>query len=171
MKAIKSKRRRITCKSCNGSGRIDDHESPVRRCDDCMGLGCYHATPKAKKVKARVMWMVRIEGGEYDLFDNEIAAQNNVEAHEDQEIAASMEPVFVIPASPAEVDEMQESVARALDPLAFREYKEGECLPRGHETDTVERVNEMQEWRRRAANGRARKALAALGLRPAQQGK
>lgn len=39
----KGPRRRQTCKSCFGSGRIDDHESPVRRCDDCVGKGYYYA--------------------------------------------------------------------------------------------------------------------------------
>lgn len=43
------KRRRITCKSCFGSGRIDDGgKSPLRRCDDCVGNGYYHAKPQSK---------------------------------------------------------------------------------------------------------------------------
>jgi len=52
------KRRRITCKSCFGSGRIeDDNYAPGdRRCDDCVGLGYYHSKTRpvgdsAKKAK------------------------------------------------------------------------------------------------------------------------
>lgn len=47
-------RRRITCKSCFGSGRIDDHESPVRRCDDCVGRGYYYAEKRLEPPAPRV---------------------------------------------------------------------------------------------------------------------
>lgn len=46
------KSRRITCKSCYGSGRIDDHENPVRRCDDCMGSGYYYTKARAALAKS-----------------------------------------------------------------------------------------------------------------------
>lgn len=128
--------------------------------------------PKAQRntVKARLMWHVRSEGNACgDLTDDEMAAQNLVDEFEEGETAASMGPVFVIDASLDSVEAMIEDVARALAPLAFHEYKAGECLPRGHEMDTVERVNEMQEWRRRSAFSDARKAMRALGLQPPAQ--
>lgn len=50
------KARKLTCKSCNGSGRIDDHELPVRRCDDCAGLGYYHKKVARRIPKARVAY-------------------------------------------------------------------------------------------------------------------
>lgn len=38
------KKPRLRCKSCFGSGRIDDENgSPMRRCDDCAGNGYYYA--------------------------------------------------------------------------------------------------------------------------------
>lgn len=40
----------LTCESCNGSGRIYDHEAPVRHCDDCGGLGYYYAK-RAEKLR------------------------------------------------------------------------------------------------------------------------
>lgn len=57
-------------------------------------------------------------------------------------------------------------IAEQIDPTCYHRYKEGEVLPRGEECSTVEKVNEVQEWRQRAAEGRARKVLRAMGLTP-----
>jgi len=52
----KAKARRLTCKSCFGSGRIEDeNDAPGdRRCDDCVGRGYYYAKPKAKALTKAV---------------------------------------------------------------------------------------------------------------------
>jgi hypothetical protein len=69
-----------------------------------------------------------------------------------------------VPATPEAFDAMLEQGAAALDPLAFHTYKEGECLPRGHEMDGIEKVNEVQGFRRCAAIGRASKVFASIGI-------
>jgi hypothetical protein len=77
-----------------------------------------------------------------------------------------LSPVFILPATPEAYEAIVQQGARALDGLAFHEYKPGECLPRGHEMDGVEKVNEVQGFRRRSAISRAKKVLAAIGITP-----
>lgn len=58
----------------------------------------------------------------------------------------------------AEVD----AIVDIIDPLCRHRYKEGECLPRGYETHTVEKVNEIQGFRERAARSKARKIQSLI---------
>ncbi len=42
------KKPRMRCRSCGGSGRIEDDEYlPMRTCMDCQGKGYYYAKSKA----------------------------------------------------------------------------------------------------------------------------
>ena len=60
------------------------------------------------------MYEVRHEDGAIDLFKDDIAAQHSVETDEECNLAASMQPVFVIPATPEAVEGMRERVAKAM---------------------------------------------------------
>ena len=122
--------------------------------------------PIRPPIVARKLWEVRHEDGSDDLHADEMGAQHAVELAEDAELAASMAPVAVLPADAASLERMAEQIARATDGLAFRIYKEGDCLPRGHEMDDVAKVNEVQVWRQRSALSNARKALRSLGILP-----
>lgn len=53
--------------------------------------------------------------------------------------------------------EQIEKIVDVIDPLCRTRYKEGQCLPRGYETSTAEKVNRDQELRERAAIAKARK--------------
>jgi hypothetical protein len=64
---------------------------------------------------------------------------------------------------PPEFDpSLVELLAKAMDGHAFIRYKAGDVLPRGEEMSTPEKVNEVQVWRQRSAESRARQALRAL---------
>jgi hypothetical protein len=75
-----------------------------------------------------------------------------------------IEQVFVLPTDAESYDRMVEQGAETLDPLCWHEYKEGECLPRGLECHPVEKVNEIQGFRQRAAISQAKKFLTSLGI-------
>lgn len=120
----------------------------------------------ANKIVAKKLWAVRHEGGEHDLHDCEMLAQHAVELAEESNLAASMNPVYILPADPMLFEKMALQIAKDIDGLAFHVYKEGECLPRGHEMDSVEKVNEVQGFRQRSAISKARIALKSLGLAP-----
>lgn len=55
-------------------------------------------------------------------------------------------------------------VVGILDPMCMRVYKDGDCMPRGHEGDTAENVNKIQGFRKRTATNKASAVLKTLGL-------
>ena len=79
--------------------------------------------------------------------------------------------IWSFPATAEAFDAMVWQMAEGTDKLAFHEYKEGECLPRGYECSTAERVNEMQGWRQHKAIAGAVRALAAIGITRPKEGK
>jgi hypothetical protein len=118
-----------------------------------------------KKVKAVKMWEVRWpDDCNSDLCKDEMRAQHVMDEAEENGTGVVIQPVYVLPATPETYEAMVEQMARGMDGLAFHEYKDGECLPRGEEMSTAAEVNKVQVWRQRSALSNARRALAAIGI-------
>ncbi len=117
------------------------------------------------QVKARIMYLVRIEGGEYDIFNDEMAAQNNVESHEEQDVAASMEPVAVLSLSPAASEARIIEGARAMIATGHESK---------HHTEKWWRVFEKEYsgyWERMLAQSRAVSSVWGLLASAKEKGK
>lgn len=66
------------------------------------------------EVRARLAYEVRNKDGAIDLFRDSMAAQNAVETAEEYDLAASMSPVFVLPADAESVERMAAQIRRAI---------------------------------------------------------
>lgn len=57
--------------------------------------------------------------------------------------------------TPINDEELITHIIKVIDPLCLIRYKEGDVLPRGHECDTANHMNEIQGFRERAARAKA----------------
>lgn len=61
-----------------------------------------------------------------------------------------------------EEKDLEVQIVNIIDPLCIKRYKFGECLPRGQETSTINKVNEIQGFRERSARAKARRIIALI---------
>lgn len=60
------------------------------------------------------------------------------------------------------VEEQIALLAITIDPVCMQTFKAGDVLPRGHEMHGHEKMNEIQGFRRRTAENKARTILKVI---------
>jgi hypothetical protein len=102
------------------------------------------ATPKIKPVKAIKLW----SNPDWRNADDTLLATKRMRGPHTN---------LILVFNGLDRNRLIEQVAHAIDPSAFRRYKQGECF-------SVERINDIQFLRERTAVCRAKAVLHSIGL-------